>query len=118
GWRDSYGVSRMLLDEVLRRCKVRGDPVVFAPQRDLLLITGAEDEDGLAQAAEIAQKAFQAPRSVDGRALRRTPQGWKPFLPAPRSKAWQTMHNLAVYSQGRDYADQKDRLRQQHEQLG
>ncbi|WP_044180632.1 hypothetical protein [Hyalangium minutum] len=118
GWRDSYGVSRLLLDEVVRRCKVRGDPVVFAPQRDLLLITGAEDEDGLAQAAEIALKAFQAPRSIDGRALRRTPQGWKPFLPAPQSKAWQPMRNLAVYSQGRDYADQTDRLRQQHEQLG
>lgn len=118
GWRDSYGVSRLLLDEVVRRCKVRGDPVVFAPQRDLLLITGADDEDGLAQAAEIAMKAFQAPRPIDGRALRRTPQGWKPFLPAPQSKAWQTMRNLAVYSQGRDYADQTDRLRQQHEQLG
>jgi hypothetical protein len=36
GWRDSHAVSRMLLDEVVRRCKVRGDPVVFAPQRGLL----------------------------------------------------------------------------------
>lgn len=119
GWRDSYGASRLLLDEVLRRCKVRGDPVVFAPERDLLLITGAEDEDGLVRAAEISAKAFQeAPRPIDGRALRRTPQGWKPFLPAPQSKAWQSMRNLAVYSQGRDYADQTARLREQHEQLG
>lgn len=118
GWRDSYAVSRMLLDEVVRRCKVRGDPVVFAPQRGLLLITGSEDEDGLLRAAEIAQEAFQAPRPIDGRALRRTPQGWRPFLPSPHGKAWLAMRKLAVYSQARDYADQRDLLRQHHEQLG
>ncbi|HYH99607.1 hypothetical protein [Hyalangium sp.] len=117
-WRDSYAASRMLLDEVLRRCKVRGDPVVFVPHRDLLLITGSEDEDGLLRAAEIAQESLQAPRPIDGRALRRTPQGWRPFLPSPPSKAWLAMRKLAVYSQARDYADQRDQLRQHHEQLG
>ncbi|WP_224367868.1 hypothetical protein [Hyalangium versicolor] len=118
GWRDSHDVSRMLLDEVVRRCKVRGDPVVFVPQRDLLLITGSEDEEGLLRAAELAQKAFQAPRPLDGHALRRTLQGWRPFLPSPYGKAWLAMRKLAVYSQARDYTDQRDLLRQHHEQLG
>jgi hypothetical protein len=117
-WRDSYANSRMLVDEVLRRCPVRGEPVVFVPHRDLLLITGSQDEEGLLRAAEIALNALQVPRPVDGRALRRTPQGWQPFLPARSSKAWQAMRKLAVYSQARDYTDQRERLDSHHEQLG
>jgi hypothetical protein len=53
-WRDNYDTSRMLLDEVVRRCPVRGEPVVLLPHRDLLLITGSRDEEGLVLAAERA----------------------------------------------------------------
>jgi uncharacterized protein YtpQ (UPF0354 family) len=117
-WRDSYASSRLLLDEVLRRCPVRGEPVVFTPNRDVLLITGSQDDDGLLRAAELAWAAFQTPRPVDGRALRRTAGGWQPFLPARTSKAWQPMRKLMVYSQARDYTEQRERLASHHEQFG
>jgi hypothetical protein len=117
-WDDSYGSSRLLLDEVLRRCPVRGEPVVLVPNRDLLIVTGSKDDAGLLQAAELAMVAYEVPRPVDGRALRRTPQGWVPFLPPKGSKAWLAFRKLLVESQRREYAAQGEQLDQKHEQEG
>ncbi len=113
-WRDSYATSRMLLEEVLRGCPVRGEPVALVPHRDLLILTGSRDEEGLARAAELALEAYQAPRPVDGRALRRTPQGWVPFLPERDSKAWPTLRKLQVMSQALEYASQREGLDARH----
>lgn len=117
-WDDSYAASRMLLDEVVRRCVVRGDPVVMVPHRDMLLITGTEEPEGLSLAAERAEVFFRLPRSVDGRALRRTARGWEPFMPAPTSPAWTPLRRLAVASLAREYAEQKERLEQVHARQG
>ncbi|MFP2930125.1 hypothetical protein ACLESO_33995 [Pyxidicoccus sp. 3LG] len=115
---DSYGASRLLLAEVVRRCEVRGEPVALVPNRDTLLITGSSEAQGLLKVAEVAQLAIQAPRPVDGRALRLTAEGWKPFLPEPGSPARSILQKLAVTSQARDYQEQAERLEQQHAQEG
>jgi hypothetical protein len=117
-WGDSYSPSRMLLDEVVKRCQVRGEPVVLAPGRDLLLITGAQDEQGLQQVAELAAEALEAPRPMDGRALRRTASGWVPFLPERTSASWPALHRLARHSLVRDYADQSEQLNALHLEKG
>ncbi|MCY1082789.1 hypothetical protein [Archangium lansingense] len=117
-WGDSYSPSRLLLDEVVKRCLVRGEPVVLAPGRDLLLITGAQDEQGLRQVAELAAEALEAPRPMDGRALRRTASGWVPFLPARASASWPALHRLALRSEVRDYADQTEQLNALHLEKG
>jgi hypothetical protein len=110
--RDSYGSSRVLLVEVVRRCEVKGEPVVLVPNRDMLLITGSRDAQGLLKVAQVAQRAFEVPRPVDGRALRLTPEGWKPFLPEPGSPARSLLQRLAVDSLARDYQEQTEQLRQ------
>lgn len=117
-WKDNYAASRLLLDEVLRRCPVKGQPVVLIPNRDLLLITGTQDEKGLLLAAEWAEKALQTPRPLDGRALRHTSGGWVPFLPERGSEARPAFQRLALTSQARDYAEQQQRLDRRHEQQG
>ncbi|MBN1206928.1 MAG: DUF1444 family protein [Myxococcaceae bacterium] len=117
-WDDSYAASRLLLEEVIRRCKVRGDPVVLVPHRDVLLITGSRDDEGLLRVAELSQVAYEAPRSVDGRALRRAPEGWVPFLPAKGSKALPALRKLAVESQRREYSAQEEGLNAQHKRQG
>lgn len=117
-WEDNYATSRLLLDEVVRRCPVRGEPVVLLPHRDLLLITGSKDEQGLILAAERAEQALAAPRAQDGRALRLTSSGWVPFLPERGSRAWPAFHRLATSSLARDYSDQQERLHQLHERQG
>jgi hypothetical protein len=109
-WEDSYASSRVLLEEVIRRCKVRGEPVVLLPNRDVLLLTGSEDEQGLLEAAQRAQAALESPRPMDGRALRRSPKGWLPFLPPRSSKAWAAFRKLHVLSLAREYEDQRQHL--------
>ncbi len=117
-WGDSYASSRLLLDEVLRRCPVRGEPVVLVPNRDELIVTGSKDDEGLLKAAERALAAYEAPRPVDGRALRRTAQGWVPFLPPKGSSSWLAFRKLLVESQRRDYSAQGEQLDQLHQQQG
>jgi len=117
-WRDSYGSSRMLLEEVWRKCPVRGDPVLVVPNRDMFFVTGASDEEGLLQVAELALRAYEVPRPVDGRALRRTAQGWEPFLPPKGSKPWLAFRKLLVESQRREYDAQTEDLSAWYQQRG
>ncbi|WP_434384397.1 hypothetical protein [Melittangium boletus] len=117
-WNDTYGASRLVLDEVVRRCPVKGAPVVMVPHRDLLLITGAEDEDGLRLVGARALKAILTPRGVDGRALRRTPQGWVPFMPERLSEAWADFRKLELFTQARDYDEQLQQLEKHYTRTG
>ena len=117
-WEDNYASSRLLLEEVVRRCRVHGEPVVLVPHRDLLLITGSEDEDGLSQVAERAQKALMAPRALDGRALRLTSKGWRPFMPERLSNAWGPFRTLELFTRARDYDEQTQRLEKLHDERG
>lgn len=112
---DSYGASRLLLEDVMSGCEVKGERVVLVPNRDSLLITGAEDAEGLLEVAEAAMAGLRAPRPVDGRALRLTADGWRPFLPEPGSPSRSLLENLAFASRVRGYQEQTERLRRQHE---
>src|SRR5262249_43551772 len=44
---DSYDSARLLLPDVIYRLTLNGDPVIFAPNRDQLWITGKYDSAGL-----------------------------------------------------------------------
>lgn len=117
-WTDNYAASRMLLDEVVRRCPVKGAPVVLIPHRDLLLITGSEDEEGLNQVATLALRAVMAPRAVDGRAMRLGPQGWAPFMPERLNNAWADFRKLELFTRARDYDEQTQQLEKLYEEKG
>lgn len=117
-WEDSYAASRMLLDEVVRRCPVKGTPVVLVPHRDLLLITGSEDEDGLNRVASLALRAVMAPRALDGRAMRLGPEGWAPFIPERLNNAWAGFRELELFTRARDYDEQTQQLEKLHEEQG
>jgi hypothetical protein len=117
-WRDTYAASRLLLDEVVRRCPVRGDPVVLVPHRDLLLITGSDDEDGLRQVASMSLDALLAPRAMDGRALRLTSGTWVPFMPERLSNAWADFRKLELFTQARDYDEQTRQLEKHYQEKG
>jgi hypothetical protein len=53
-WGDELDGSRILLPGVLRQLPLSGAPVVFLPRRDVLLVAGSEDPDGLGAACEGA----------------------------------------------------------------
>lgn len=46
-WQDDLDGSRILLPSLLRGLPVKGDPVALLPRRDLLLVAGAGDPEGL-----------------------------------------------------------------------
>lgn len=46
-WQDDLDGSRILLPSLLRSLPVKGDPVALLPRRDLLLVAGAGDAEGL-----------------------------------------------------------------------
>jgi hypothetical protein len=117
-WEDNYAASRLLLEEVVRRCRVKGEPVVVVPHRDVLLITGSEDEDGLRKVAEKSLRAVMAPRALDGRAMRLTAKGWVPFMPERLSNAWGDFRKLELYTLARDYDEQTQRLEKLYQERG
>jgi hypothetical protein len=66
------------------RLKVRGDPVVAVPARDVLLVTGSEDARGLARVRELAaQAAAGSPHRLTATLFVRGARGLEP-LQAPK----------------------------------
>jgi uncharacterized protein YtpQ (UPF0354 family) len=109
-WNDTYGSSRLLLEEVVLHCPVLGLPVVLVPHRDLLLVTGSQDEEGQRMVAGRALDAMLAPRALDGRALLLTPEGWRTFRPERLSNAWTDFRKLELFTRARDYSEQTQQL--------
>jgi uncharacterized protein YtpQ (UPF0354 family) len=56
-----YEASLLLFDNIWKsdQIKVHGDIVVAIPSRDLLLITGSQEKDGLSKAKQIVDKAYE-----------------------------------------------------------
>jgi hypothetical protein len=65
-WRDNYDASRLVLPDLIRGLPVQGEPIVIVPHRDVLLVTGSEDEAGLGRLLDLAEPALQETRAVSG----------------------------------------------------
>lgn len=63
-WADGYDTSRVLLPDVLQRVPVKGRPVFMVPSRDVLMVTGDKDEQGIRQMVELAFQALERGRAV------------------------------------------------------
>ncbi|WP_249582367.1 DUF1444 family protein [Pseudomonas viridiflava] len=63
-WADGYDSSRVLLPDVLQRAPVKGRPVFMIPNRDVLMVTGDKDEQGIRQMVELSFKALENGRAV------------------------------------------------------
>lgn len=57
----NYEASIILLDDVLTKesLPVNGDFVIAIPNRDMLLITGSNDKDGILKIKDVAKKSFE-----------------------------------------------------------
>jgi hypothetical protein len=109
-WRDNHDAARLMLTDLIRAHEVRGDPVAMVPNRDTLLLAGADDGAGLARLAGLAEQAAEHPRFLSGAAVRLRGDSWEPFLPAPDHPLHPRFRSLLVKSLARDYADQKEAL--------
>ncbi|HEX8914871.1 MAG TPA: hypothetical protein VF796_21135 [Humisphaera sp.] len=117
-WHDAYEPSRLLLDDLFRGLSVRGRPVVFAPNRLVLIVAGDEDAGALVAAGTLARAAADEDRFVSGIALRLDGSAWVPFRPSPRHPARAAFDDLWYMTFARDYDDQKGLLEKLNERAG
>ncbi len=115
---DNYDASRLLLIDLIRRLTVQGDPIAMVPNRDTLLITGSEDEDGLAMLAELADKALDEPRPMSAIPMRLDGDDWVTWMPPPGHPHLDKFRLLEIKSLYSEYSDQQPLLEALHEKHG
>lgn len=117
-WKDNYDASRLLLPGKIAGLEVRGDPVAALPGRDTLLITGSDDEEGLAALAELAAASLAEPHPISGITLRWTGKEWVPFFPAADGPLFYRFVMLRTTALAPDYHYQKELLDRLYKKVG
>jgi hypothetical protein len=115
---DNYDASRILLTELIRRLPVQGEHIAVVPNRDSLLVTGDDDEEGLGILADLAEKALDEPRPMCGIPMRLSGDEWVSWMPDPDHPHYLRFRRLEVKSLYGEYADQKPLLDALHEKQG
>jgi Protein of unknown function (DUF1444) len=115
-WRDNYDAARLALPEVLQRWEVKGDLVAAVPHRDVLLLTGSEDEAGLAVLVGLIEEHMEGPRPLSAVPVVYDGKTWLPFLPDRQSPVYERLRLLQLRSAVREYEDQKECLSTLYEQ--
>lgn len=107
---DHYDASRMLLPELIQELSVVGDPVAMIPNRDRLLLTGSEDNQGIESVALVAQQLLAHPRPLSGMAFVYRHEEWQPWLPHRDHAAYATLKMLFLQTLQQDYQEQHELL--------
>ena len=119
--RASWGAndaSRLFLHDLVWQLEVKGDHVAMVPYRDMLLVTGSEDAEGLRRMASAAEPALQDSRAMTGIPVRLKGTAWEPFLPDPEHPAYLPLKNLHAQTVAREYDQQEQLLDAIHERQG
>jgi hypothetical protein len=117
GWGDGQDASRLLLPDLFAALPVKGDPVAMAPTAGTLLVTGADDNDGLrAMAAAAAATLSTTEQPLSAHALRLRDGKWTDFAPDPAEFA--ALDDLRRGQAMREYAEQQGLLHQLMTQRG
>lgn len=82
-----------------------------------MIITGADDADGLLAIARLTEEALKQPRPMTGYAFR-LDNGWVLFLPPVGHPAFVPLHRLSVQTLAGDYEEKKGLLDALHEKQG
>lgn len=117
GWEDGYDISRVLLPDMLERVPVRGRPVFMMPTRDLLLVSGDNDTEGLMRMAELCQQVIPHGRPVSPCMYRYGEAGVERYRP-PHDELLQRQAHLARTLVKGDYDAQKEALDHLYEEQG
>ena len=117
-WRDNYDASRLTIPDLLKRYAVRGDLVAAVPHRDVLVLTGSEDEAGLVFVASLIEERMRLPRPLWGSPLRLDGETWRPFEPDAGRPLYERFRLLHVQSIGPEYSEQAEALNAMHRKTG
>jgi uncharacterized protein YtpQ (UPF0354 family) len=107
---DNYDASRLILLDLIRRLPVRGDYIAMVPNRDSLLVTGSNDQQGLSILCKLARESFQQPRPISTIAMRLEGDDWQSWLPDQDSPLFNIFNELRLRTIAAEYADQAELL--------
>jgi hypothetical protein len=114
-WGDCYDSARILIPDVLHRLSLNGDPVIFAPNRDQLWVTGKYDKAGIgAMLTHGKQSHFEQGHSLSPNLYAHSDGKWE--LHVPEDEELKKL-SVAMSRQrdGMDYAQQKGYLDKLHQ---
>lgn len=114
-WHDNHDASRLVLIDLIRSLEVDGDHVAIVPHRDVLIVTGSEDVEGLAKMAELAEAASSDTRFMTAIPVRLQWEQWVPFRLPEGHSLHPRFEVLRYQSITRDRDEQKTLLDQLHE---
>lgn len=115
---DSYDSSRLLLLDLIRQFKVKGDPIAMVPNRNALIVAGSEDVEGLKGMLALAKDAMQKPYTIGGIAMRLDGEDWVTWLPDPSHPLYKDFRLLQIQTYGQEYDEQMELLNKLHEKKG
>ena len=112
---DSYDAARVTLVDRIRDFKVDGQHVAMVPNRDHLIITGADDEQGLLMMAELASKRLEDAYSLSAVPLILDSDGWRDWMPPADHPLYRRFRDMELRWLGPMYEEQKQLLDALHE---
>jgi hypothetical protein len=115
---DSYDAARLLLVDRIQELEVAGRPIAMVPNRDSLLITGSEDEAGLAMLAELGAKGLQESYVLSGVPLILEEGAWADWMPPTEHPLHRRFRGLEANWLGPVYLEQKKLLDAAHQHRG
>lgn len=107
---DSYDATRILLTDHIRNLELQGRPVAMAPNRDMLLVTGSDDEVGLAMMVALGSEALEKQYPLSGIPLILEDDGWADWMPPEGHSCRDAFQKLRSSFLGPRYAEQKSLL--------
>ncbi|MGE3809736.1 MAG: DUF1444 family protein [Gemmataceae bacterium] len=107
---DNYDASRLLMLDLIRSFKVKGEVIALVANRDRLLVTGADDEEGLGLMATLAEESLKEPRPISAIPVRLDGDEWVTWLPAPGHPHFGKFRMLYLHTMASQYAEQKELL--------
>lgn len=117
-WQDGYDASRILLCDLISSLPVNGAPVVMMPSAENLVITGADDIEGLASVLNVIEPMADKPRSMVSVPLVLRSGEWVPFELAPEHPLYERFRVLRISATARSYADQRGVLAEWLQSIG
>jgi hypothetical protein len=115
---DSYDASRVTLIDRIQDFALAGKPVAMVPNREVLYLTGSEDEAGLAMMAELASQALNEPYTLGGIPLILDEGAWADWMPPEDHPLHRRFRQIEANWLGPIYAEQKQLLDEIHRREG
>jgi hypothetical protein len=112
---DAFDASRLLLLDRIRSFELNGPPVAMAFSRDSLIVTGAEDVEGLGIMADLAERKSDEPRQICPIPHKLVDDDWEPWLPPAEHPHHEKFRILKLKYLYGEYAKQKPLLDKLHE---